>query len=305
MPRGTKNVAASVRQQLLNRARASDRPFNELLQHFAMERFLYRLATSPHADRFVLKGALMMRVWKVPASRPTMDIDLLGRIDNEIGTIVAVTKDVCGQAVESDGMLFDPTTVDGVRIAEDAEYEGVRVRFRGKLGTARVLMQLDIGFGDVVVPGPEMADYPTILDLPAPRVQGYTRESVIAEKFHAMVKRGLLNSRMRDFFDIWLLSQQFDFEGSILAAAIRETFSRRQAAVPAEPVALTMAFAEDALKRKQWQALVRKSQLESAPADLVDVVRSLAVFLRPVVEGIAAGQPLPAEWSARGPWVSQ
>lgn len=162
MGRDLKNVSASVRQRLLNQARATDRPFNELLQYFAMERFLYRLAQSPYEGRFVLKGALMLAIWDVSLTRPTRDIDLLGRIDNDVAGIVAVVREICVEAVEADGLDFDPDSVVGQRIIEGAEYEGVRVRFQGLLGTARVTMQLDIGFGDAVVPGPLVAEYPTL-----------------------------------------------------------------------------------------------------------------------------------------------
>jgi hypothetical protein len=161
------NIATSVRQRLLNKARETGRPFSELLQYFAMERFLYRLSKSTHADKFVLKGALMFAAWQAPVARPTMDIDLLGITDNGVDAIVAVARDICVQEVEADRLVFDSGSVGGERIVEDADYGGVRVRFRGKLGMARVTMQLDIGFGDVIVPKPEMTDYPTILDLPA------------------------------------------------------------------------------------------------------------------------------------------
>jgi hypothetical protein len=199
------NLAASIRQRLLNKARETGRPFNEILQYFAIERFLYRLATSPHADKFVLKGALMFTAWQAPLSRPTRDIDLLGLTNNSIDAIVAMTQTICTQAVEPDGLTFEPEGVEGERIVEGADYEGVRVRFRGSLGTARITMQLDIGFGDVVIPQPVMVEYPTILPLSAPRLRGYSRESAIAEKFEAMIKLGILNSRMKDFFDVWLL----------------------------------------------------------------------------------------------------
>ncbi len=251
--RKVKNVAASIRQRLLNEARTTGRPFNEILQYFAMERFLYRLSKSPHGEKFVLKGALMLATWGVSLTRPTKDIDLLGRVSNDIESIVGLVKEVCRQEVQPDGLVFDSTSVQGEQIAEEAEYEGVRVRFQGNLGTARVSMQIDVGFGDAVVPGPVTTDYPTILDLPTPRIRGYTRESVIAEKFHTMVRRGLLNSRMRDFFDVWTLSRQFDFDGGVLAAAVRETFARRDLEVAARPVALTKEFAEDTAKASQWQ----------------------------------------------------
>ena len=150
--RSPKNIAASLRQRLLDKARETDRPFNELLQYFAMERFLYRLSKSPYANNFVLKGALMLTVWEGPFTRPTLDIDLLGWIDNRIETIVRATREICCQEVEPDGLVFDTATIEAERIAEDADYEGIRVRFRGCLGTARIVMQLDIGFDDVVIP---------------------------------------------------------------------------------------------------------------------------------------------------------
>jgi predicted nucleotidyltransferase component of viral defense system len=230
-----------------------------------MERFLYRLSKSPYGDKFVLKGALMLTVWKAPLSRPTMDIDLLGRIDNSIETIVEVTKNICQQKVEPDSIAFDGNSIKGERISEDAEYEGIRIRFRGALNTARIVMQLDIGFGDIVIPSPEPTNYPTILDLPAPRLLGYSRESTIAEKFEAMVKLGILNSRMKDFFDIWLMLRQFDSDGSTLSSAITKTFSTRGTSILAEPIALTKTFAEDTAKAIQWRGFIRKNRLRNVP----------------------------------------
>ncbi|MBW2593251.1 MAG: nucleotidyl transferase AbiEii/AbiGii toxin family protein [Deltaproteobacteria bacterium] len=215
----SKNMSASVRQRLLNRARSDHRPFNELLQYYAMERFLYRLSQSVHVDRFILKGALMLRVWRSPELRPTMDIDMLGVTSNEKVDIVAQIQDILTVDVETDGLAFDPDSIQAERITEDADYEGIRIRFLGELGTARINMQIDIGFGDVVYPEPEESDFPTMLNSPVPRLLCYSRESSIAEKFEAMVKLGMLNSRMKDFYDIWLLSRQFDFDGAKLAAA--------------------------------------------------------------------------------------
>lgn len=300
--RNLKNVAASVRQRLLNEARASGRPFNELLQYFAMERFLFRLFRSPHAEKVVLKGALMLATWKVSLTRPTKDIDLLGQMANDVERIVDVVKEMCRQDVEPDGLVFDPASVSGERIAEEAEYEGVRVRFQGSLGTARISMQIDVGFGDAVVPGPVTADYPTILDLPAPRIRGYTRESMIAEKFHTMVLRGLLNSRMRDFFDVWVLSRQFDFEGGVLAAAVRETFVRRGLEVDPRPVALTDEFAADGTKAAQWRGFLRKGRLEGAPSELAEVVAGIAGFLGLVAHALHGGRAFTDRWDAPGPW---
>jgi hypothetical protein len=221
-----KNLAASVHARLAQIARRTGRPFQELLQYYAMERFLYRLSKSPHAARFVLKGALMLRVWDAPMARPTKDIDLLGRLENSLENGSTVVREVCALEVEPDGLVFRPATVKSERIREDADYEGVRIRFDGFLARARIAMQLHVGIGDVMVPGPVEIAYPTLLDFPAPRLKGYPRETAIAEKFEAMVKLGTLNSRMKDFYDIWLLSRQFDFDGPPPPIASRTVTAR-------------------------------------------------------------------------------
>ncbi len=302
MRREVKNVTASIRQRLLNEARATDRPFHEFLQYFAMERFLYRLSRSRHGARFVLKDALMLSMWQVSLTRPTKDIDLLGHVANDVDRTVMVMKEVCRQQVEPDGLDFDPESVRGERIAEEAEYEGIRIKLRGSLGTARIAVQIDVEFGDKVFPGPVMIEYPTILDLPAPRIRGYTRESVIAEKFHTMVRRGLLNSRMRDFFDVWALARQFDFDGRVLAAAVRETFARRDHEVAFRPVALTEEFATDTTKAAQWRGFLRKNRLEDAPSELVKVVEEIAAFLGPVAEALHEERMFGGLWRSPGPW---
>jgi predicted nucleotidyltransferase component of viral defense system len=297
-----KNIGASIRQRLLTKARETGRPFNELLQYFAMERFLYRLSKSSYVDHFILKGALMLTVWEAPLTRSTMDIDFLGRIENSVETLVKVTRGICQQEVEPDGIVFDVTDIDAERIAEDADYEGIRIRFRGSLDTARFVIQLDVGFGDIIVPSPESMNYPTILDFPAPQLRGYSRESTIAEKFEAMVKLGILNSRMKDFFDIWLMSRQFDFDGTILAEAITKTFSTRGTKIPAEALALTDAFTEDATKATQWRGFVRRNRLSEAPKDLGEVIVSIGAFLKPISESLAAGHVFKSIWKAPGPW---
>ena len=300
--RAVKDVAASVRQKLLNNAKSTNRPFQEVLQYFAMERFLYRLAQSPYADKFVLKGALMFTVWGAPATRPTKDIDFLARTENTIAAVAPIIRAVCAQPVEPDGLVFDDTTVEGALIKEDADYEGIRVTFLATLQNARVSMQLDLGYGDVVVPSPKLAHYPAILDLPAPRVRAYSRETVVAEKFEAMVKLGQLNSRMRDFFDLWLLSRQFDFDGVTLATAISKTFENRKTPIPAEALALTSAFADDPIKQTQWKGFLKKARLQNAPDDLHDVVDALRVFLQPVTAAARDAIDFARRWDAPGPW---
>jgi len=295
-------MAASVHQRLLNKARATSRPFNELLSYYAMERFLYRISSSEYSDRFVLKGALMFWVWRVADSRATMDIDLLGRIKNDPALIASVFKKVCGLATPDDGLRFDPATVTASRIVEAAPYKGVRVTFRGYLDRARIPMQIDIGFGDPIHPEPPFVDYPTILDHPAPQMKGYRRENSIAEKFEAMCTRGLQNTRLKDYYDIWLLSRRFDFEGSVLSRAIRETFQQRRLEIPASPLALGPAFASDPAKIIQWRALLRRNRLTDAPQNLARIVKALKGFLGPIAESLSSDGSFTGRWSAPGPW---
>ena len=296
-----RNVAASVRQRLLNRARSGRRPFGELLQYFAMERLLYRLSRSEHNERFILKGALMLQVWGSSEIRPTMDIDLLGSTRNEEAGIVRQIRDVLGVDVQSDGLLFDPTSIRTERITEGAELEGIRVRFKGALGTAQIHMQIDIGFGDVVYPGPEIAQLPAMLAFPAPRVLGYSRESTVAEKREAMVKLGMLNSRMKDFHDIWLLSRRFDFHGPELTEAVRLTFDRRGTALPQAVEAFTSSFADT--KQVQWTAFSKRTRQEHLPTSFAEITRAAGEFLSPVVEALVSGEPGPKHWTASGPWT--
>lgn len=297
-----KDQAASIRQRLLNKARESGRPFNEVLHYYGMERFLYRLSKTPHAKNFVLKGALMFNVWRGPLSRSTMDIDLLGHLANDMENIIAALRQVCTQEVEPDGLIFDPDSVVGERIIEGASYEGIRVRLRGGLGTALVVIQVDIAFGDIIVPFAVPSDYPTILDLPIPLVQGYSKESVIAEKFQIMVKLGILNSRLKDFFDIWLLSIEFAFDGETLASAIKETFRNRRTEIPSRPVALMTAFAQDTDKQSQWRGFRRRNLLEDSPENLAEVVAYISIFLGPVTQAIRLGRAFRGTWKDPGPW---
>ena len=299
--RAPTNLPASVHQLLLNNARKANRPFNELLQYYVMERFLYRLSKSAHAHKFILKGALMFTAWELDPYRPTMDIDLLGDVSNRINSILAIVRDLCAQPVEPDGLIFNAATVNGTRIAEAANYESIRIRFQANLGRARVTQQLDIGFGDVVVPAPQPIEYPTILDFPAPKLRGYTKESIVAEKFESFVTLGILNSRMKDYFDIWSLSRQFDFDGQILSHAIARTFSNRGTTIVPEPVGLTSEFADDPAKKTQWRSFVRKSRLDAA-SDLGEVLHGIAGFLLPVASALSAGKRFKGKWAFPGPW---
>lgn len=267
-----------------------------------MERFLYRLSQSEYFDMVVLKGALMFVVWEAPRSRATRDIDLLGHMDNSVDSLAAMVKDICNVTVEPDGVVFNISSIRGERIKEDADYEGARIGFTANIGQARALIQVDIGFGDPVFPVPGYIDYPTILDMPHPRLKGYPRETVVAEKFVAMVQLGIVNSRMKDFYDIWLLANQFDFSGKTLQRAIRQTFTTRKILLTNEPLALSDTFSSDPEKMAQWKAFVRRSRLEHAPADLKTVTDHLRTFLLPVTKGLAKNDPTPIAWRPPGPW---
>jgi hypothetical protein len=297
-----KNLPASVRQRLMNKSKETARPFQEVLQYFAMERFLYRLAQSRHADKFILKGAVMFTVWAGPTSRPTKDIDFLARMENDVEPVVEVMRDICGQVVEADGLVFDAASVTGATIKEDAEYSGVRVTFLVTLQNARVPMQIDLGFGDVVTPKAEMAEYPVLLDFPVPRLLAYPRETVVAEKFEAMTKLGQLNSRMKDFYDLWVLSRQFDFDGATLASAIERTFAHRKTVVVSRPTALTSEFTVDISKQSQWQGFIRKTRLDDVPASLNSVIDELVLFLVPVAIAVETSSAFNQFWTAPGPW---
>ncbi len=295
-----KNMAISVRQRLKNKMLENNRPFNELLQHYAMERFLFRLSQSKYADRFILKGALMLQAWKSPRIRPTMDIDMLGRTSNEESNLGNIIKNILAIQVIDDGLTFHPETITTERIKEDADYHGIRILLQGNLDTARVRIQVDVGFNDVVYPKPEIIDYPVLLDFPAPKLLGYSRESTIAEKFEAIVSLGNQNSRMKDFYDIWLLSNQFNFNGTQLGEAIRRTFTHRETPFDDE----ILAFSEDfpSMKQIQWSAFERKMKSEYIPKSLKDIIIAVQTFINPIVDGLINESPMPSQWAAPGPW---
>ena len=296
-----RDVGASVRQRLLNRARAEGRPFQELLQYFAMERFLYRLANSPFADRFVLKGALLLTAWKAPVTRPTMDIDLAGSTSNELEHIRSVVTELCRLNTGWDGVEFDSKSIEVQRIKEDAEYEGVRVRFQATLAKARIAMQIDIGFGDVIVPDPVEIAYPAMLEFPPPVLRAYPKETVVAEKLEALSVLGLLNSRIKDYYDLALLARLYPFKGGLLVEAIRSTFRHRGTPVNANPEGLTKSYSSDLARVVQWRAFVRRSRLDAGWA-LENVVEQVHHFASAPLSAASTSSPFHLNWKAGGPW---
>ena len=303
--RELKNVAASVHARLLNKAREEGRRFDELLQYYAMERFLFRLSQSPHVERFVLKGALMLRTHAIEQPRLTRDIDLLGFGPSRTEHLEQIVRDCLRLHVPDDGLSFDPGSVEGSEISREAEYQGVRIRFKGHLGNARTVMQVDIGFGDAIVPGPIWIDYPELLDFGTPRLLGYTLESAIAEKYQAMVYLGMVNSRMKDFYDLWFLARGFSFDGERLCQAIEATFSRRQTDLPADtPVALTPAFSDDPAKQRQWEAFLRKTRIDADELTLPNVTGRVKAFLTLPTIALVEGRSRAKRWPPGGPWQS-
>lgn len=298
------NIAASVKARLQNKARETGQVYNEVLQLYAMERFLYRLSKSDYAETFVLKGALLFMVWEPEYQRrTTFDIDLLGFTSNRLGNLEEIARAVCKTPVDDDGIQFDLENIRVERIKEDADYEGVRIRTSALLERSRVPLQIDIGFGDVLVPGAVPATMPTLLDFPAPKLRCYHPLTMIAEKFQAMIKLGELNSRMKDFYDIWNIIQNEDIDGAELQAACVATFERRDTPFSLEDDFFSDAFAQSPGKQTQWAAFIRKQGLgEVAPASFEDTVTPLQLFFRPMVVKQISGNDFSARWQLGGPW---
>jgi predicted nucleotidyltransferase component of viral defense system len=294
--------AASVHDRLLARAHADGEEFQRVLVRYAIERFLYRLSGSPHAGMFILKGATLFSVWTGAPHRTTKDVDLLGFGAPEEARIAAIMREVMEAEVEPDGLAFDATSIRVAPIREDAEYDGLRVVCDVKLGTARIGLQVDVGFGDVLALPADEVEVPTLLDLPAPRLRAYRREQVVAEKLHAMVDLGLVNTRLKDYFDIHVLSRSFAFDGADLARAITATFARRRTPVPTDvPIGLSDDFAHDAAKQRQWTAFLKRTGAKDAPS-LAEVVRSIGPFLLEPLDAAAAGGGFHRRWPAGGSW---
>jgi predicted nucleotidyltransferase component of viral defense system len=278
-PEPKKNMGASVRARLLAISKAKGQVFDLVLNRYAIERLLYRLGVSAHAQRFVLKGATLLMTWLDAPHRGTRDLDLLGFGDPDGEKMLAVFREVMA-ADGDDGIVFDVSALKVERIREHLAYGGLRLVTTADIGGARVKISIDIGFGDALEPGPETLDYPVLLDMPAPQLRGYARETVIAEKFEAITSLGRDNTRMKDFHDIWILSRTFTFADDRLPRAIKATFARRGTAIPTMPPdALTLAFAVDDRKRQQWIAFVETVDVN--PGELAAVVVDLAAFLMP------------------------
>ena len=298
-----RNIAASVRQRLANRARARGETFDIMLTRYALERLLYRLGESAHRGLFVLKGAMLFSLWTAAPYRETRDLDLLGFGPNEVSGLEETFRALCAASAPDDGVVFDPASVRAEPMHEERDYSGARVRLGAAIAGARLSLQIDVGFGDIVTPAPEEIVYPTLLPFPPPQIRAYPKETVVAEKYEAMVSLGITNSRMKDFYDLWLMASIFAFEGISLAAAIAATFARRQTGLPAEaPLALTGAFAENAQKQAQWSGFLRRTHMSVTPPALPAVIDRLRRFLLPVSEALQKGQAFVGSWEPNKSW---
>ncbi|MDL2321395.1 nucleotidyl transferase AbiEii/AbiGii toxin family protein [Desulfosarcina sp. OttesenSCG-928-B08] len=298
-----RNTAASVRARLFTHARKTKQDFSLVLTRYAIERLLYRISISQHADQFLLKGALLLGLWFDIPHRPTRDADFLGFGSAELPHIKSVFKEIC--MIEThDGVTFQPDTVQVDKIRKEANDAGVRVKLIGVIDSARCQIQIDIGFGDAVTPGPEDVEYPVMLsEFAAPKLRVYPRYTVVAEKLEALASLGIANSRMKDYFDLWILARHSRFDGDILRQAVQATFDQRKTVLTGEaPFGLTDVFAQDAQKQAQWQAFLRKNRLETLC--LAQTLASLRDFLLPVIAAASADTEYPYDWPAGGPWSS-
>lgn len=330
------NVSHSVRDRLLARTRETGEDHQVILTRFALERLLYRITRLPEGEDFVLKGAFTFLIWEGTLSRQTRDLDLLGRGAPDTSRLRNILEKACkidaskidtsGDHVPDDGVRFDADSLQVAPIREGAEYEGLRAKLYAYIGSARLRLQIDVGFGDEITPPPEKQVFPGLLDFPEPEVKTYPPETTVAEKAHGLVRFGRANTRMKDFYDLWRISELFEIDGSTLTEAIRATFTRRETPLPSEvPIALTDRFARDSAKQRQWQAFagqigkvqkgeeIQSGEGEEAPSavpSLGETVSSIQEFLVPVLRA-AKGDTgkddasAPGTWEPGGPWSTR
>jgi len=297
-----KNTAASIRARLLALAQSKNEDYQRVLGRYAIERFLYRLGRSPYRDKFAVKGATLFTLWTGHTHRPTKDLDLLGQGSSAIGAVEQTIQAIC-EIQEEDGLLFDSTSVEGTKIKEDDEYDGVRIKLLADLAGARIPMQIDIGFGDAVYPEPELASFPVLLQMEAPLIRAYPREASIAEKFQAMVLLDIRNSRMKDFYDIWFIANTWTFDMVSLRNAILASFERRRSTIPTEvPFALTDDFLNDPRKTQQWSAFVNRLNPGEKASSLKEVGAVLRAFLLPCISSGSPKKPDSLSWTPKHGW---
>ncbi len=294
--------SASIRQRLLNLSRDKGEVFDRILNRFAIERMLYRISCSAYRDQFVLKGAMLYVLWYDVPHRATRDMDLLGLGSSDAPSLESVFRDLCSVDAD-DGLEFLADSIRGDEIREGANYQGVRIKMVVMLGSAQISLQIDVGFGDTVTPAPQEVEFPVLLDLPSPHLKAYPVQTVVAEKFESIVALGIGNSRMKDFFDLWAISSTTEFEGAMLARAIRSTFERRGTQISSDrPLALTDTFTMDPEKMAQWKGFIRKNRLEDEQLELSDAVSRLVQFVWPPYTAIGESELFTKSWKPDRGW---
>jgi len=303
MKDSSKSIVASVRQRLINLSKIRGEDPNLVFIRYAIERLLYRISCSRQSGKFILKGAMLFATWTDRPYRPTKDLDLLGCGDASAEQLRKIFTEICQTKVEPDGLEFNPDTIQITEIREDLEYPGQRIRLESKLGNARINLQIDVGFGDSIVPEPIELEYPTLLEMPSPHIRAYPIETVVAEKIETIVSKGILNSRMKDFYDLRTMAKEFQFDGGNLTKAIMATFARRGTHIPdGNPAAFTEEFYTDADKQIQWKAFLRTSKLEDLTLELPQVTKEIHTFLSPPMVAAMNNESFAKIWQSGGPW---
>lgn len=298
-----KNITASILQRLKNYSETRKEDRGLTLTNYAIERLLYRLSISEYAEQFVLKGAQLFRIWSDVPYRPTRDVDLLRFGSPDIEVLEDIFRDICNITTNvEDGILYLAETVKAEVIREENEYDGVRIKLEFRIGRTGQYLQVDIGFGDSVNPPAMEIQFPSMLEMPSPNLRAYCRDTAVSEKVEAMVKLGYANSRMKDFYDVYKLSKEFDFDGTILKNAIQLTFEKRKTSIPNEPpLSFTSEFSEDSVKQTQWNAFLRKNSLESIP--FTQVVKRIKAFVMPMFSAINESKDNDSKWSPNKGWI--
>jgi len=295
------DIAKSVRTRLSKIARQSGKPFEELLVLYGLERFLARLSQSVHKDKLILKGGLLLIGMGAPQARPTRGIDLLGLISGNIEMVSQAIKEIGGIDLD-DGIGYDFTQLTYELMSPDTDYPGIRFKFVGRLGRARIPMRVDVGFGDPLVPAAVEMTFPTLLDMEPPIIMAYAIETIIAEKFEAALDLADLNSRMKDFYDIWLLSQKYSFQGGPLQEAIIATCTRRKTPISPNAEIFSEEFVKRSDKETQWSSFIRKGQMGEVPEEFSIIMEGIRNFLLPIALATHQGEPFESEWPLGGPW---
>ena len=305
MKRHPEGIHKSILHRLKNQAREENLPQANILLYYGMQCFLNRLSRTEYWDKFILKGGMVFNALKIPNRRATKDLDFQGVLSSDKDNLIKVIKEICDINIEADGVEFDASTVTAAEIMLEANYPGIRVKFLGYLGKSKINMVLDVSFGGSIIPNALVLDFPTLLDSPTFKIKQYPLETVISEKLETTISKSEFNSRRKDFYDLWLLSEEKEFDGAVLIRAIKATFQDRNTNLPSD---INNIFSDQFISQYQsaWVTFLKKEALEKvAPEDFEIVVKKLRLFLLPPIEAIAQDKPFEMLWKSGGSWRSK